>query len=110
MTVALLSGADMADCLDGGRGCFNELAATMFDEVPAFGEGSAMTCIGREGKMLRVSACAREEVLTRPFQEKTPCTIGARGNVKLPNRKYGFTLILRKRERVEMSLDGNKER
>lgn len=34
----------------------------IFDaEVAAFGEGSATTCIGREGKMLRVSACTREE-------------------------------------------------
>jgi hypothetical protein len=57
LTAGLLSGAgaSIASCLDGGRCCcFEEPAA-----VAVFGEGST-ACIGREGKMLRVSACTRE--------------------------------------------------
>ena len=87
LTVALPPGAVMADCLDGGRCGFKlELAAMMFDvEVAAFGEGSATTCSGREGKMLRVSACTREEKSNATISEYNT---GARGGGKFPNGIY----------------------
>jgi hypothetical protein len=65
LTAVFLSGAgaSIAGCLDGGRCCCFE--EPVFDAgLAAFEEGST-ACIGPEGKMLRVSACTREEEVSR---------------------------------------------
>jgi hypothetical protein len=60
LTAVFLSGAGAS--ISGRCCCFEE---PVFDAgLAAFEEGST-ACIGPEGKMLRVSACTREEEVSR---------------------------------------------